>query len=156
MIQLQTRINVSYRHLSRLSMDLKVMPISYKGHKFILYMMDEVTNYLITVTIHQSKSGEIGNALIKNVISKYCVPNYIIMDQDSAFMSSLMNYLFNKLNIKIKTVAPYNHQSLQAEHGIKSLSTILTKHLSYLDQMWPKYLPLATPAYNTFNTPKSS
>ena len=47
------------------------------------------------------------------------------MDQDSVFMSSLMNYLFKKLDIKIKTGATYNHQSLQAEHGIKSLSTIL-------------------------------
>ena len=27
------------------------------------------------------------------------------------------------------TVAPYNHQSLQAEHGIKTLSQILIKHL---------------------------
>ena len=50
------------------------------------------------------------------------------MDLHSAFMSSLMSYLFKKLGIKIKTVAPYNHQSLQAEHGIKSLSNILTKH----------------------------
>ena len=50
-------------------------------------------------------------------------------------------------------MAPYNHQSLQAEHGIKSLSTILTKHLMDLGQMWPKYLPLATLACNTFNTP---
>ena len=49
-------------------------------------------------------------------------------------------------------VAPYNHQSLQAEHGIKSLSNILTKHLTNLGQMWPKYLSLATFAYNTFNT----
>ena len=40
------------------------------------------------------------------------------MDQDSAFMSSLMNYLFKKLYIKIKMAAPYN----QAEHGINSLS----------------------------------
>ena len=75
------------------------------------------------------------------------------MDQDRAFMSSLMNYLFKKLNRQIKTVPPYNHQSLQAEHGIKSLSIILTKHLTDYDQMWPKYLPLATLAYNTFNTP---
>ena len=74
------------------------------------------------------------------------------MDQDSAFISSLMNYLFKNLNIKIKIVAPYNHQSLQAEHGIKSLSAILTKHLTNLGQMWPKYLPLATFTYNTFNT----
>ena len=130
-----------------------MMPRSNKSHKYILCIIDEVTNYLITVLIHQSRSEEIGDALIDNVISKYCVPDYIIMDQDSAFMSSLMNYLFKKLDIKIKTVAPYNHQSLQAEHGIKSLSTILTKHLTNLGQMWPKYLPLATFAYNTFNTP---
>ena len=68
-------------------------------------------------------------------------------------MSSVMNYLFKKLDIKIKTVAPYNHQSLHVKHGIKSLSTILTRHLTNLGQMWPKYLPLATLAYNTFNTP---
>ena len=36
------------------------------------------------------------------------------MDQDSAFMSSPMTYLLNKFNIKIKTVTPYNHQSLPA------------------------------------------
>ena len=75
------------------------------------------------------------------------------MDQDSAFISSLMNYLFKKLDIEIKMIAPYNHQSLQAEHGIKSLSTILIKHLTSLGQMWPKYLPLATFAYSAFNTP---
>ena len=49
-------------------------------------------------------------------------------------MFSLMNY-FSKFNIQIKMVAPYNNQSLQAEHGIKSLSTILTKHLTNLGQM---------------------
>ena len=75
------------------------------------------------------------------------------MDQDSAFIFSLMNYLFKKLNIKIRTVAPYNHQSLQAGHGIKSLSNILTKLLMYLGQILQKYLPFATFAYNTFNTP---
>ena len=75
------------------------------------------------------------------------------MDQDSTFMSSLMTYLLHKFDIKIKTVVPYNHQSLQAEHGIKSLSHILTKHLTNLGQMWSKYLSLATFAYNTFNTP---
>ena len=75
------------------------------------------------------------------------------MDQDNGFMSSLMNYLFKRLDIKIKTVAPYNHQSFQAEHWNKSLSNILTRHLTYLGQIWPKSLPLATFAYSTFNTP---
>ena len=70
-------------------------------------------------------------------------------------MSSLMNYLFKKLDITTKTIMLYNHQSLQAEHVIKSLSNILTKYLTNLGQMSPKYLPLATFAYNIFNTPNS-
>ena len=112
-----------------------------------------MTNYLFTVPIHHSRSEEVGEALIEHVISKFCAPDCIIMDQESAFMSTLMNYLFRKLNIKIMTIAPYNHQSLQAEHGIKSLSRILTKHLSGQGQMWHKYLSLATFAHNTFNSP---
>ena len=75
------------------------------------------------------------------------------MDQDSTCMSSLMNYLFRKFEIKVKTVAPYNQQSLQAEHGIKFLSNILMKHLTEKGQMWHKYLPLAPFAHNTFNSP---
>ena len=67
--QLQTRIYLNYRPLSRLSMDLKVMLRSQKGHRFILCVIDEVTNYLITVPIYQSKSEEI-EALVEIVISK--------------------------------------------------------------------------------------
>ena len=40
------------------------MPRSSKEHKFILCVIDEVTNYLITV----------GDMLIENVITKYCAP----------------------------------------------------------------------------------
>ena len=69
------------------------------------------------------------------MITEYCIPEYIIMHQDSAFMSLFMTYLLNKFDIKIRTVAPYNHQSFQAEHSIKCLSTILTKHLTNLGQM---------------------
>ena len=129
------------------------MPRLHKGHKYILCIIDEVTNYLITFPIFQARSEEIGKSLIKNVITKYCIPEYIIMHQNSTFMSSLMTYLLHKFNIKIKTVAPYNHQSLQTEHGTKSLSHILTKQLTNLGQMWPKYLSLAMFAYNTFNIP---
>ena len=62
MRQLQPRIYLNYRALSRLSMDLKVMPRSQKGHKFILCVIDEATNYLITVPIYHAKSGEVGEA----------------------------------------------------------------------------------------------
>ena len=139
-------------------MDLKVMPRSQKGHWYILCVIDEMTNYLITAPLYQARSEEVGEALIENVITKFGTSEYMIMDQDSAFMSSLMSYLFKKLGISIKTVGPYNHKSLQAEHGIKSLSNILSKCLTgqgqtCQGQTWHKFLSLATFAYNMFHTP---
>ena len=104
------------------------MPRLQKGHKFILCIIDEMTNYLITVLIYHSRSEEVGEALIEHVISKYCAPDSIIMDQDSTFMSTLMNYLFRKLNIKIKTIATYNHQSLM------NSNELLIQEVKYKDQ----------------------
>ena len=123
--QLEARINLNYRPMSRLSMDLKVMPRFQKGHQFILCIIDKMTNYLITAPLYQARSEEVREVLIENVISKFGTPDYMKMDQDSAFMLSLMSYLFKKLEIT-KMVGPYNCKSLQAEHGIKSLSNILS------------------------------
>ena len=51
-------------------MDLRVMPRSNRGHKYILCIIDEVMNYLLTVPKHQSRSEETVDALIENVITK--------------------------------------------------------------------------------------
>ena len=75
------------RPLSRLNMDLKVISKFHKSHNFILCIINEVIYYLITMLIYHSRSEEIADALIENVISKYSIPDYLIIDQDSAFMS---------------------------------------------------------------------
>ena len=87
-----TRINLNY-------MDLTVMPRLQKGHWYILCMIDEMTNYLITSPLYQARSEEIGETLIENVISKFGTPDYMMMDLDSAIMSSLMSCLFKRLRI---------------------------------------------------------
>ena len=70
----QRRINLNYKPLSKLSMDLKVIPKSYRGHKFILCVIDEMTNYLIKMPIYQARLEEIGDSLIDNVISNFGIP----------------------------------------------------------------------------------
>ena len=72
---------------------------SSRGHRYILCVIDEVTNHMITASIKHSRSEEFREALINDVILKYCVPDYMIIDSDSAFMSLLMNYLFKRLGI---------------------------------------------------------
>ena len=73
----QTRINPNYTPMSRLSMDLKVMSKSQKGHKYVLCIIDEVTNFLITIPIFQARSEQVGEALLEHVITKHCIPDYL-------------------------------------------------------------------------------
>ena len=39
--------------MTRLTMDLKVIPTSYKGHKCIIVVIDEVTNFMVTIPTHR-------------------------------------------------------------------------------------------------------
>ena len=142
--QLETRIKFKLQANVQIEYGSENDAQMQKGHQFILCVIDEMTNYLFTAPLYQARSEEVGEALIKSIVSKFGTPDYMMMDQDSTFMSSLMSYLFKKLGITIKTVGPYNHKSLQAEHGIKSLSSILSKHLTVNGQMWHKFLSLAT------------
>ena len=66
-----------------LDMDLKVMPRSYKGYKFILVVINEIINFMVTISIYQSRSEEKGDALKEHVFSKYSILELMIMHQDS-------------------------------------------------------------------------
>ena len=56
--------------MSRLSMDLKVMERSQKGHWYILCIIDEVINYLVTAPLYQARSEKVKEALIEHIITK--------------------------------------------------------------------------------------
>ena len=139
--------------MTRLSMDSKVMSKSYKGHTFILVVIDGVTNFMVTISIHQSRSEEVEDVFKEHVFSKISIPECMNIDQDSAFMSTLLTYLFKKLCIKIKKLLLIIINLHRQNMELKSLATILTKHSTGLGQHWQKYLPLAMYSYNTFCSP---
>ena len=63
-----------------------------------------------------------------------------------------MEAFVTQLNIKVILVSPTNHQSLQAEHGIKSLSGLLVKHLSTV-WSWHSVLSYSMLCYNGYSSP---
>ena len=99
-------------------MDIKYMPKAGNGMKFILVIIDDNLNYMVTVPLPQIKTELICEALMVHLISKHSVPDMIICDMDATFMSSLMQYILYKFKITLKVVSPYNHGSLKAEAGI--------------------------------------
>ena len=108
--------------MTNISMDIKHMPPSKSPYKYILVLLCDISNFLVATPMKKATAEEVCSILFDNFIAYYAVPKRIICDQDPAFMSSLCQWFFKAYGIQLITVSPTNHKSLQAEHGIKSLS----------------------------------
>ena len=138
--------------MSRLSMDIKHMPHS-GFYKYLLVLVCEVTGFINCIPIRNAAAEDVCKALMKFHLPILGPPTHIICDQDPAFINSLMSALFTQLQIKVIVVSPTNHKSLLAEHGIKSLATIIAKQLVDKGTNWPDYAGVVQLAHNASSSP---
>ena len=132
-----------------ISMDMKQMPPSH-GYTHILVPLCEVSHYMVALPLHSTRFQHILEVFQKGYMAYFGPPTHIICYQDLGFTSSLMEAFAMKLNINIILISPTNHKSLQVEHGIKSLSGLLVKHLS---EQWVSCLSYSTLCYNCYDSP---
>ena len=142
----QKRINLNVPAMTKISMDIKQMPVN-KGYSHILVLLCEVTNYMVALPLMSARTPHILDAFQKGYLAYFGPPTHIVCDQDPTLTSSLMEAFVTQLNIKVILVSPTDHQSLQAEHGIKSLLELLVKHLSTV-WSWHSVLPYSMLCYN--------
>ena len=147
----QKRINLNVPAMTKISMDIKQMPVN-KGYSHILVLLCEVTNYMVALPLMSTRTPNILDAFQRGYQAYFGPPTHIVCDQDPAFTSSLMEAFVTQLNIKVILVSPTNHQSLQAEHDIKSLSDLLVKHLSTV-WSWHSVFPYSMLCYNGYSSP---
>ena len=125
--------------MTKISMNIKQMPVN-KGYSHILVLLCEVTNFMVALPLMSTRTPHILDAFQRGYLAYFEPPTHVVYDQNPAFTSSLMEAFVTQLNIKVILVSPTNHQSLQAEHSIKSLSGLLLKHLSTV-WSWHSVLP---------------
>ena len=143
------RIPLDYRPMSRLSLDIKHMPRSSLGYKYILLCTCEATNWVVGIPIINEEAATIAEALFFKVICVFGTPKAVICDEAPALTSYLMKAYFHALNINPYYISPMNHGSNRTERYIRTLNDILCKHLSGTASQWPLYVYPACYAMNT-------
>ena len=93
-------------------------------------------NFIVAVPMKTATAPEICDAFMNSFIGYFGTPIRIVCDQDPA-LSHLTHWFLHAYGILVSTASPTNHQSLMAQHGIKSLANILMKHLTGLGENWP-------------------
>ena len=133
-----------------LSIDIKHMPITFGGYKYLLVITCDQTNFTIVTPLHSRDVQLVVEALIYRVIYLFGPPRQIICDEATEFTSPIVQAILHMLNYKLKVISSYNHGSSKVERQIKTVSDIIVKHLWDKGQMWPLFVTTAAYAIARF------
>ncbi len=148
--ELELRIPDNFSPFSEVSVDLKSMPISSEGHKYIMLVRCSITKYLVGCALKDRTATTIAEALLQKVICQFGIFQRLITDKDSCFANQVVALLCDALNIEQKFISVNNHGSLQVERSIQTVSNLLISHLEGSGSLWHLYLQPTLFAQNTF------
>ena len=84
------------------------------------------------------------------MVTLFSPPRQIVCDEATKFTSAIVQAILIMLNCRLKVISPYNYGSSKCERQIKTISTIIVKHLWGKGQMWPLFATTTAYAMNTF------
>ena len=123
------------------------LPRSTSGYKYILTIVDYATRYPEAIPLRTTSSKAIADALIQ-YFSKVGIPDEMVPDQGSNFISKLMAQLYEQLGItKIKTSIYHPQANGLVERFNGTLKTMLKKFVGEHVQAWDRCLPYLLFAY---------
>jgi transposase InsO family protein len=125
------------------------------GNRYLLTFQDELSKFTLAVPIQQQDSVTVAKVFVKEVVLKFGIPQVLLTDQGTNFLSELFANVCKLLKIKrIKTTAyhPPSNGALERTHRV--LVEYLRCYISEDQTNWDKWIPYAIFIFNT--TPHTS
>nr|CAD2208261.1 unnamed protein product [Meloidogyne enterolobii] len=144
-----TPMEPSGRPFQRIHVDLMgPVPMAKSGYKYVLMIVDSFSKWMAPIPLRNQLAGTVTDALINHIITKFGVPECIVSDQGTQFMSTVFKEVAELFGIRLHTTTPY-HQSAngQCERYNRTLADMISTTTRGKD--WAQALPLLAFAYNT-------
>jgi hypothetical protein len=119
------------------------------GNRYVLTFQDELSKYTLTIPIEQQDTMTVDKAFVEKVVLKFGIPQMILTDQGSNFMTKVFTNVCKLLKIKKEKCTAYH---LQSKGALGRTHRVLVEYLRYFileDQSnCDKWLPYATFMFN--------
>jgi hypothetical protein len=127
-----------------------------EGNKHVLTFQDELSKYTLAIPVEKQDAVTVAKAFVEDVL-KFGIPQMILKDQRSNFMSEVITNVCKLLNIKkIKCTAYHPHSN----GALERIHIVLVEYLRCFileDQInWDKWLPYATFVFIRLILPRDS
>lgn len=132
----------SDRPWRRLSADLiGPFPRSTKGNKYILVVTDTFTKFTLTFPIRSATSAQVCSRMEEIVFLSYGVPEIIVCDNGSEFISTKFKALARKYLVQLHYTAKRHPQANPVERTNKTIVTMLRSYVEDNHKKWDAHLP---------------
>ena len=118
-----------------------------RGHRYILVVCDYATRYPEAFPLRKVTATTISQAILQ-LFSRVGIPQEIITDQGTAFLSKKLKQVYSLLGIKGIRTTPYHPQTDGlVERYIQTLKSMLRKYVAANGKNWDRWLPYLLFAY---------
>ena len=130
--------------------NLGPLPVSEKGHKYILVISDYFTKWTEAYPMPNMEASTVASLFVHNFVCRFGAPNFLHTDQGRNFESTLMSEICKLLGVIKTRTTPYHPQSdslvERFNHTLLNMLSIVAKDQ---EQDWDLHLPLVMMAYRT-------
>ena len=133
---------------SRIAMDIVgPLPKSQSGNKYLLVICDYATRYPEAIPLRTIDAEHVAEELIK-LFARVGVPQEILTDQGSNFISQLLAELYRLLHVHAIRTSPYHPQTDGlVERFNQTLKNTIRRTTSKEGKNWDKMIPYLLFAY---------
>jgi len=137
--------------LERVQLDiLGPFPVSAKGNKYILVIMDQFTKWVEAFAVPNQEAETVSKTFVEEFILRYGVPIEVHTDQGKNFDSLLFKRICTLLNAAKTRTTPYHPSSNGlVERFNRTLLQMLRCYCDADQKDWDVHLPYLTAAYRS-------
>lgn len=140
---------VTSRPFERVAMDITEMPLSSKGNKYALVIMDYFSKYVRIYPMPNQKTETVMDAFL-DWVQELGVPERLHTDQGAQFESLMMKEMYTRLGIHKTRTTPYHPQSDgMVERFMRTLKDMVSKYVDGQGLSWDEGVMSYAMAYNS-------
>ncbi len=117
------------------------MPRSTQQNEYLLVFVDYYSRWVEIFPMRNAKAETVALVLRKEILTRWGVPDFILSDRGTQFVSSLFRELCQKWSIKPKLTTSYHPQTNMTERVNRTLKCMISAYVDNNHRKWDQYLP---------------
>ncbi len=116
------------------------LPKSSKQHEYLLVFVDYFTRWVELFPLRHATASAIAEILRKEILTRWGVPDFILSDRGTQFVSTLFTELCEKWSVTPKLTTAYHPQTNMTERINRTLKSMISAFVEDNHKSWDHHL----------------